>query len=292
MLGLSKKARGAFSSPGRAAGPAIIKKPNEHMSSQLAVQTFTIRQFTKSASGLAEALKKIRKIGYEAVQLSCVEAMNGENPQVSAKEVRRMLDDEGLKCIATHRAWDALIHRTNEEVDFHNTLGCDYVAIGGIRVETHDAASYQAFAQEAVQLAKQLQAHGIRFGYHNHSYEFFRPERHGSTLYDILIDETGPHLHLELDLYWAEYAGLNCTRILDRCHGRVPVIHLKDKEAIQGEYGVRMAPIGEGNMDWAEILPACKRAGVEWYVVEQDECHRDPFDCLKSSFDYLSSFSL
>ena len=140
--------------------------------------------------------------------------------------------------------------------------------------------------------ATKLKMHGIRFGYHNHSYEFFRPERHGPTLYDILIDETDRDLLLELDLYWAECAGLNCTRLLDRCHGRLPVIHLKDKETMQGEYGVSMPPIGEGNMDWASIIPAYKRAGVERYAVEQDECYRDPFDCLKSSFDYISSYGL
>ena len=166
------------------------------------------------------------------------------------------------------------------------------MAIGGIGVEKNGAAFYRAFAKEAVHLATKLKMHGIRFGYHNHSYEFFRPERHGPTLYDILIDETDRDLLLELDLYWAECAGLNCTRLLDRCHGRLPVIHLKDKETMQGEYGVSMPPIGEGNMDWASIIPAYKRAGVERYAVEQDECYRDPFDCLKSSFDYISSYGL
>ena len=80
------------------------------------------------------------------------------------------------------------------------------------------------------------------------------------------------------------------NRVLERCHGRVPVIHLKDKEVVAE--GPVMAPIGEGNMDWAHIVPACEAAGVRWYCVEQDTCRRDPFDCLQSSFAYLAGLGL
>jgi sugar phosphate isomerase/epimerase len=96
---------------------------------------------------------------------------------------------------------------------------------------------------------------------------------------------------LELDLYWVEHAGLNCVPLLERCAGRVPVIHLKDKE-VHPDDGPRMAPIGEGNMHWDGIIPACEKAGVQWYAVEQDNCYRDPFDCLRSSYDFLTAKGL
>jgi sugar phosphate isomerase/epimerase len=50
--------------------------------------------------------------------------------------------------------------------------------------------------------------------------------------------------------------------------------------------------VGEGNLPWDTILPACERAGVEWYAVEQDICRRDPFDCLRSSFTFLSEHGI
>ena len=61
---------------------------------------------------------------------------------------------------------------------------------------------------------------------------------------------------------------------------------------ISGKNETRMAPIGEGNMDWPAILAACKAAGVCWYAVEQDDCYRDPFDCLQSSYEFLSGQGL
>lgn len=263
------------------------------MSEKLAVQMYTVREHTKTASDLAATLRKIREIGYPAVQMSAVGAMNGDKPEVDVATARKMLDDNGLSCIATHRPWERLVNNLEEEIAFHKTLGCDYVAIGGIAAtHEHSFAGFRRFVEEAKPIIARLKQEGIRFGHHNHSHEFFRPERHGKTLEDILIDEAPADLMLELDLYWIEHAGLNCTRILERVHGRVPVIHIKDKEVIEGKNETRIAPIGEGNMDWDGIIAACEAAGVRWYGIEQDQCYRDAFDCLKSSFDFLESKGL
>lgn len=263
------------------------------MSSQLAVQMYTIRDYTKTARDLAESLKKIQDLGYPAVQLSAIGAMNGDRPEVSAQEAKRMLDDNGLKCIATHRSWDDLAHRTEAEVVFHKTLECDYTAIGGIPESygRQGAAGYAQFVKDAVPVIAQLKAGGVRFGFHNHAHEFERIGPGRRTLYDILIEEGGPDFLLEIDVYWADHAGVNPVRLFERSHGRVPVIHLKDKEVVAKE-GPVMAAIGEGNLDWDGILPACADAGVEWYAIEQDVCRRDPFDCLRSSYAFLTERGL
>lgn len=263
------------------------------MASQLAAQMYTVREHTRTAADLAESLKKLSAIGYPAVQMSAVGAMNGPAPEVNAARARRMLDDYGLKCIATHRNWDALAKETDAEIEFHRTLGCDFAAIGGIPGVYGDqgADGYRRFAQDALPVIARLKAAGIRFGYHNHAHEFerFGPERR--TFLDVLIDEGGPDLMLEIDVYWVDHAGVNPVRLVERCPGRVPVIHVKDKEVVAKD-GPVMAPIGEGNLDWDGILPACAAAGVEWYAVEQDEYRRDPFDCLRSSYRYLTARGL
>ncbi len=256
----------------------------------LAAQLYTVRDFTKTAADFAETLRKIRALGYEAVQISAVAAMSGETPEVSASDARRMLDDLGLRCIATHRSWDGLHSDTEREIDFHQTLGCDYAAIGGLSgtYSALGADGYAAFVRDAAPTIAALKAAGIRFGYHNHAFEFERVGQSAATFYDTLIDYGGPDFHLEIDVYWAAHAGLNPERLIERCRGRVPVIHIKDKEMIGSE--AVMAPVGEGNLDWPHLLPACAAAGVEWYAVEQDERRRDPFDCLRSSFEFLSAF--
>ncbi len=263
------------------------------MASKLAVQMYTIRDFTHTAEGLAESLHKIRAIGYEAVQLSAVGAVEGTSPSVSPAQARQMLDDNGLRCVATHRSWDALKNRTEEEIAFHHTLGCGYVAIGGLPggYGEQGAAGYRRFVQEATPVIAALKAAGIRFGYHNHDFEFRRSGEGSGTLYDLFVQEGGPDFLLEVDVYWVQHAGANPERLLRENAGRVPVIHLKDKEVVLKD-GPVMAAIGEGNLDWNGILPACEQAGVEWYCVEQDVCRRDPFDCLRSSYEFLKERGL
>ncbi len=259
------------------------------MPSQLAVQMYTVRDFTLTVADLAATFQKIASIGYTAVQLSAVGAMNGDSPSVDITTARKMLDDNGLRCIATHRSWEQLAHHTEDEIVFHKTLDCDFTAIGGIPSEygKEGADGYRRFVDEAGPVLACLQSAGIRFGHHNHAHEFERYEASNpATLFDILIENGGPAYCLEVDVYWAWHGGVDPSALLRRCRNRVPVIHLKDKEVVNGK--PEIGAIGEGNLPWDTILSACKDSGVEWYCVEQDTCRRDPFDCLLSSFEYLT----
>ena len=259
------------------------------MKPQLAVQTYTIREFTKTRRDLASSLAKIAALGYSAVQLSAVDAMNGDAPEVTPQLARKMLDDNGLKCIATHRSWDSLVGDTAWEIEIHKTLGCDFAAIGGLPASYQllGKTGFEAFLRDSAPVIAALKAADIRFGYHNHAWEFVRVGTTG-TLFDTFIEDGGPDFHLELDLYWASHSGLNPQRLVERCSGRMPVIHVKDKQMIGSE--AVMAPVGEGNLDWAHLIPACAAAGALWLTVEQDEYRRDPFDCLKSSLEFLRRF--
>ena len=260
------------------------------MASRAAAQMFTLREHTKTGRDFADALERVSKMGYPAVQLSAVGCMNGEAPEVNAADARKMLDDNGLKCIATHRSWDALSGTTEAEIAFHQTLGCDYAAIGSLPGPYREkgAEGYAAFVKDSRPVSEQLRAAGITFGYHNHSFEFAPAGFGQRTCYDVLIEEGDALLALEIDTYWVQHGGSSPERLIERCAGRVPVIHVKDM-GVDPKEGPVMTPIGEGNLDWDHILPACEKAGVNWYAVEQDRCYRDPFDCLKSSFDFLSS---
>lgn len=265
---------------------------NASKSRRLAVQMYTVRDFTTTGKDFSETLQKIARMGYTGVQISAAKAI--DSGELSAKTVRQMLDDNGLVCAATHRPWQALSEQTETEIEFHQTLGCDFTAIGslpGLFSGAIAAEGYRRFVEESKPVIARLKAAGIKFGYHNHQFEFARAgegTQPRPTLFDIFVDEGGDDLCLELDVYWAWDAGVDPVTLLGRCAGRLPLIHMKDREVVAGK-GAIMAAIGEGNMPWETILPAADQAGVGWYAVEQDVCPRDPFDCLRSSFDYLSS---
>jgi sugar phosphate isomerase/epimerase len=253
------------------------------MIEQLAVQMYTLREFTKTREGFADALATIHGIGYPAVQLSAVGCMDGENPEVTAADARALLDQYGLKCIATHRPWARLRDHTVEEIAFHQTLGCHYVAIGGIW-DDDLAGAFRRFVVESSPVVAKLNEAGIRFGYHNHAHEFQKRPEGGWCLQTVIDD--APWVELEIDTYWVNEAGADPASLLVSLPGRVSVIHVKDKEVIAK--GPVMAPVGEGNLDWERILHAGRLAGTQWYVVEQDDYQREPFDCLASSFEFLA----
>jgi len=189
-----------------------------------------------------------------------------------------MMDKYGLTCCATHRPWDRLKDHTAEEVTFHKVLGCDYTAIGSMPGDyTKDGlAGWRRWRDEAAA----LKLGKVRLGYHNHSHEFEPLE--DATPYSVFFEDDCK-LPLEIDTMWVQYAGEDPAAWLRKAAGRIPMIHLKDmtKDRV-------MAPVGEGILDWEAILTACKEGGVEWGIVEQDECKRDPFDCLRSSYEFLT----
>ena len=261
------------------------------MKNKLAVQLYTLRDHIKTADDFKTSMERISAMGYVAVQLSAVGAMNGDNPELDAKAAKQILDDNGLQAIATHRTWDQLSGETDKEIEFHQTLNCDFTAIGTIPAPYagEGAGGYQRWIDDAAPVIAKLKAGGVRFGYHNHAFELERVDYvdgQPRTLLDLIIDCGNPDMLMELDLYWLAHGGANPERIVERCKGRMPVIHIKDKE-MDGREPI-MAPIGEGNMDWAHLIPACVDSGVEWIAIEQDKCYRDAFDCLKSSYDYLT----
>jgi sugar phosphate isomerase/epimerase len=107
-------------------------------------------------------------------------------------------------------------------------------------------------------------------------------------MWDTLLRETNPELvHLELDLYWVRYGGVDPVSALCELGDRVSLVHLKDMAPDEQRSDL---PVGEGTMLWPELLRAADDAGAEWYVAEQDH-PRDAFEDVRSSLQYLRGLS-
>jgi sugar phosphate isomerase/epimerase len=246
----------------------------------LAAQLYTIREFTQTAEGFVDSMRKVRDIGYTAVQVSAI----GPIPDA---EVKAVVDDLGLTICNTHvRPASALWDDLDSVIKQHEIWDCKHVAIGSMPgpYREEGEAGFRRFAQEAMQIGEKLHAAGLTFSYHNHSFEFVRFGKR--TGLDIIYEESDPrYLQAEIDTYWVQHGGADPADWVRRMKGRMPVVHLKDMVIIEGEQA--MAEIGEGNLNWPAILQACAEAGVEWYAIEQDICQRDPFDSLRISYENL-----
>ncbi len=260
------------------------------MPSVLAAQLYTLRDFTKTPADIATTLNKVRKIGYQSVQCSAL-------GPIAPKELAKILHNEGLTCCATHVPFERLRDETAAVADEHHILNCKYPA-AGMMPKTYErtAAGYKTFATDATAVARKLAAHRLVFGYHNHSFELEKFPS-ATTGLDILIDNTDPIVTFEIDTYWIQHGGGDPAAWIRKLAGRIPLVHLKDM-AIALDHSSStsanpiMAEVGEGNMNWPSILAACNVAGVEWYIVEQDICQRDPFESLANSFRNLKEMGV
>jgi DNA (cytosine-5)-methyltransferase 1 len=106
-----------------------------------------------------------------------------------------------------------------------------------------------------------------------------------------LVEECDPALvDFCLDCHWLAGGGANPASWITRLSGRMSMIHFKDYDIGFDETSQPprlFKAVGEGNIDWQPITAACKAAKIGVYVVEQDECERDPYDCIASSARYM-----
>lgn len=246
---------------------------------QVAAQLYTLRDYLKTPADIAASLKKVSDIGYQAVQLS------GMGP-IDESELVRILDGEGLVCCATHEDAQTLLDDPKAIIDRLNKLNCIYTAYpypGG--VELNSLADVRSFAARLDASGKILAEADITLAYHNHHIEFRRFD--GELMLDVIYSHTDPrYLQGEPDTYWIQYGGGDPAAWCSKLSGRLPLLHMKDY-AVMPDLTVTYAEIGSGNLNWPEIVHAAQGSGCQWYIVEQDECRRDPFESLKISFDYI-----
>jgi sugar phosphate isomerase/epimerase len=121
-----------------------------------------------------------------------------------------------------------------------------------------------------------LAKHGIRFFYHIHGYEF-QPYGDG-TLFDLLMQETNPkYVTYEMDIFWVVFPAQDPVKLLQKYGRRWELMHLKDmKKGLQlgslagGTDVSNDVALGAGQIELPPLLRAAKKAGVKWYLIEDE----------------------
>jgi len=250
----------------------------------LGAQLYTVRKFTQTIPDIAETLRKVADIGYAAIQISAFGPVDPE-------EVARIVRDNALTVAATHTKWDRFLHGLDGLIEEHKLYGCNHPAVGGLPGVYHTVDGLKRFLDEIAPVAERLAAEGMDFSYHNHNHEL--AHHGGKPWLAMLYEQADPnHVKAELDTYWIQAGGGCPAAWIRKCAGREPLLHLKDM-LVTPDREIRMAEIGEGNLDWPGILDAAREGGVEWYLVEQDDCYdRDPFESLAVSYRNLKAMGL
>jgi len=253
------------------------------MPSTIAVQLYTLREFTKTPADIAATLKRVKKMGYDAVQISAL-------GPIEPRELAAILQGEGLFCCASHLPFEKIRDETQQVIDNHRLWKCPYLAIGGYGFSKMDEQKWSTFIADYAELNRKFTGSGVRLGYHNHNHEFLKFG--GKTVLQRMYDEWDASIHFILDTYWIQYAGADPADWIRRARGRAPCVHFKDM-APTPERQIKMAEVGEGNLNWSAIIEACGSAGTQWHIVEQDNCNgKDPFECVELSLRNMREMGL
>lgn len=232
------------------------------------IQLYTVRRLMNNAP--ADTLTALAEIGYREVQLA---GLYGK----TAREFRGLLDAAGLSAPSSHIGLAPLRTQLERTLDDAEVLGHRWIIVPWLDQKDRTLDALKGVCDEFNLIAEAVQKRGMRFGYHNHDFEFTPID--GVLPFDLMLERTDPKLvFFELDLFWLRKGGRDPLDLFTKYPGRFPSLHVKDMTA-----DGRMVNVGEGVIDFARIFAQAQRAGIEHYFVEHDNPEQ-PLQDVAASF--------
>lgn len=253
--------------------------------SRISLQMYTMRDYMQSPEEIESTFQQLATIGYRNIQPILPGFM-------STADFRTLLDAYGLQADSFSYTAPDITEQIDTLCRTAEILGTNIVRTGSIsREQAMSREGFQRYAEEINTKGRVLHNHSLVYTYHFHAYEYVNFG--DCTGMDILLRETDPdYVHFQPDTHWMAAAGVEPSVGLHAYTGRMEYVHMQGYAIIPDnnsseEVPRRIVPVGEGNLNWPGIITAGDALGVRLYVVEQDYCLGDTFDCIRTSFDNL-----
>ncbi len=222
-------------------------------------------------------LKKIASIGIKEIESAG--SQKGYYYGLKPTEMKSACEALGMKLVSGHVQLDANWEQTMEDAV---ASGQEYLICSSMPSRGQNSDNYKMVARRFNEAGEACKKLGLRFGYHNHDFEFESDK--GEVLYDILLQETDPDLvHMELDLGWVIAAGKAPLDYFSRFPGRFPLWHLKDMNLDKKE----STEFGLGGLDIPAMMSHQEEAGVKHIFIEQEEYAHSPLESMKHNMAYM-----
>ncbi len=172
------------------------------------LQLYSIRE--QCQKDLAGMLAAVSKIGYKGVEFA---GYYGHN----AKDLRKMLDDNGLVACGTHTPYDSVQPaKLNETIEFNKTIGNKYLIVPWMEGKSKQA--WLDKAKEFNDIAAKIKPSGMVTGYHAHAHDFTKFE--DQTAWDLFFGTTKPEVVMQLDTSNCIEGGADPVAVLKKYPGR------------------------------------------------------------------------
>jgi sugar phosphate isomerase/epimerase len=259
-----------------AAGAACIPSFNSFAADEvkkripIGLELYSVRaELPKNFTGVIE---QIGKMGYKGVEFAGYYSWDKK-----PKDLRKLLDDNGLKCCGTHTSLQTLqgdaLKRT---IDLHKELGNKFLICPSMNGKTEEGCI--SLAKEFNDIAAKAKEDGMLVGYHSHGGDF---KKFGDkTAWELFFDNTNSEVVHQIDVGNTLDGGGDPVAMIKKYPGRTKTTHIKEHG------GPKDAAIGEGTIKWEELLTTLETGGgTEWFIVEYESAN--PLKKIKVCLDNL-----
>ncbi len=237
-------------------------------------QLYTVRgEFDRDVPG---TLKAIGQIGYQGVEFWGYAGTPEVYQKYSATQLRKLLDENGLKCCGMHVTLDAFADKNlKQTIENSHTLGGEYVNLAMAPEKMKSEAGIAELAELLNKTSDKLREAKLVAGYHCHGFDFAKIN--GRFAWEILFKQTKPAVNMQLDVGNCLSGGGDPIAMLKEFPGRTRTTHIKEHEDKTFD-----SPF------YKEIFQLLETtAGTKWYIVEMGSQDGTGFEVPKEALAKL-----
>jgi sugar phosphate isomerase/epimerase len=248
------------------------------------IQLYSVRDDIKA--DYTGTIAAVAEMGYTGVEAAGYN--DGKFYDMSPADFKKSIEDAGMTVLSSHAGrpladpaadtnWEETWAWWDTAIQAHKEAGMKYLVVAWIPTPK-TLVDLQAYCDYFNQIGEKCNAAGIRFGYHNHNFEFTEIE--GEMMYDYMINNTDPDkVFYQMDVYWVGQGGQDPVAYMNKYPGRFEILHIKDELEIGKS----------GQVDFESIYNNAEVAGAKYMVVEVERYTGTPLDGVKESYDYLNN---
>lgn len=239
---------------------------------EFSVQLYSLREETGKDFGLV--LEKISKMGYSGVEFAGY-------GNLEAPRMKELLEKYQLRPVGSHVGLEQLTSHLEEELEYNRVLGTETIVLPYYEMKSREDVA--RLAEILLTVAPKIRQAGFEFAYHNHNQEFQTDG--GEYLLDILLHMVPENLlSLELDVYWAAFAGVDPYAYLEKQNNRTTLLHIKQIRDMQTK---ECCDLDEGILDFTRLIELGKQGKIRHFILEQESFKADPYASVLSGYNYI-----
>lgn len=224
-------------------------------------------------------LKKLAALGIKQIESAGSE--KGYYYGLKPAEMKNICSGLGMTLRSGHVQ---LNDKWQQTMDDAVASGQEYLVCSSMPTNGQTVDNYKKVGDEFNKAGEACKKLNIKFGYHNHDYEF--AQENGKVLYDVLLENTDPAMvFMELDLGWVIVPGKDPIDYFTRYPGRFLLWHLKDMDLAKKH----STEFGKGGLDIKKMFDHSSQSGLKYFFIEQEEYSSTPLESMKQNMDYLKN---